>query len=574
LKSIIIIMWKSLRSDLTEFVSTVAGDTTEALNRMDENFPDAETEILNDSNGDDDVDKSGDNEDDDNDLAAEMEECVRRMKIKETFTTPLLLLPDNDDKEQKPAADGATEMDGKEASEKESASGVDKAEDGTADKEEDGVEDDDNDDEGDANNKAEENEIRAFLDSFSLDAKTDEIAALLEAHPDTLKVSFEELVPTGEVTYQEFWQRYFYRCDPERIAAEWAAEDERVATEASKNRTNHAVALGFTAVTNFLGGAVKAVSSSLAEDDAGVSNPNAAKRRPPFVMSADSGDEDEEEVELGWDDDDDDEDDEGTGKQNTIEFNDAATEKLQEQLKTALEERDLLHQTVEMQTKEICALKAATTIEGNTTITSGGSSSSSSSGHDDEVKKLKTELFEKDSELAALRASLLDTSGVANIESPHHAALELEVKRLSVQLNESEERAKEAVSFLKSVKQELEKSALQTKQIEEELARVVEEKSKLEASLQSQKSAAQAKLQQSGARADRLEKELQEAQEQLSSVMQQQQQHAATATVESESSVDSPATQDTVTSAIKVEAPGVVGVGEKGSNEEGWDDDW
>ena len=42
-----------------------------------------------------------------------------------------------------------------------------------------------------------------------------------------------------------------------------------------------------------------------------------------------------------------------------IEFKDAATEQLQEQLKQALEERDMLHQTVELQQKQIAELSSA-----------------------------------------------------------------------------------------------------------------------------------------------------------------------------------------------------------------------
>ena len=72
----------------------------------------------------------------------------------------------------------------------------------------------------------EKKEIQEFLDAFSIDSKTDEIAQLLEEHPETLKVLFEELVPTT-VTYEHFWQAYFYRCDANRIAAQWEAEDER-----------------------------------------------------------------------------------------------------------------------------------------------------------------------------------------------------------------------------------------------------------------------------------------------------------------------------------------------------------
>ena len=592
-------MWKNLRSDLTEFVSTVTNDTTDALNRMDENFPDTERDLLNTSNADastktDDssnynnnsnnqssVEEDDDDEDDD-DLAAEIEECERRMKLKETFTTPLL--PEKKTKNTSTAAStpitekegGATGSDGdgkEEEKEKAADDSKDDSKEDEAATDEDGGDDDGEDEE--AVDDDEEEEVRAFLESFSLEAKKDEIASSLEAYPDTLKVWFEELVPK-EVTHEEFWQRYFYRCDPERVAAEWAADEERAAA----NR-NQAVKMGLTAVSNFLGGAVQAVSASLAEDDAGENDPNAVPitRRPPFVMSADSGDEDEEEVELGWDDDDDEEEDDDDGdEQNQIEFQDAAVEKLQEQLKTAIEERDLLHQTVEMQTKEIAALKEAATAgstPGDDTASSKettvGKNSSGSNSNDEELEKLKTQLFEKDAELAALRASILDTSGTAAAEASENDALEQEIKRLSVQLNESETRAKDATSLLSKAKEEVDKSVSQTKQVEGQLAKVNAEKSSLEASLESHKSEAQtlkSDLQQSQERAAQLEKELHEAQEQLSK--QRQEEEQAAVTTEGEESVDSPATQD---SAVKVEAPAVQEATSTDDGE-GWDDDW
>jgi DNA repair exonuclease SbcCD ATPase subunit len=105
--------------------------------------------------------------------------------------------------------------------------------------------------------------------------------------------------------------------------------------------------------------------------------------------AVDEDDGDEEEEEIGWDDDDDEEEeeqivfDDNTGgpvmamassklQRSTMEHNhqvnkdsvdhanEAALqlEQLQEQLKQAIEERDILHQTVSLQTKEIASLKS------------------------------------------------------------------------------------------------------------------------------------------------------------------------------------------------------------------------
>jgi BSD domain len=67
------------------------------------------------------------------------------------------------------------------------------------------------------------NETSVFLASFDITEKT----ALLKKHPDTLKARFEELVPV-QVSYQDFWQRFFFRYDVDRIIRVWTAKDERI----------------------------------------------------------------------------------------------------------------------------------------------------------------------------------------------------------------------------------------------------------------------------------------------------------------------------------------------------------
>jgi hypothetical protein len=59
-------------------------------------------------------------------------------------------------------------------------------------------------------------EILLFLESFDLLEKTEYILELPEKHPDTLKAHYMELVPL-QVSYKDFWQRFFYRCDEKRI---------------------------------------------------------------------------------------------------------------------------------------------------------------------------------------------------------------------------------------------------------------------------------------------------------------------------------------------------------------------
>ena len=472
-------MWSTLRSDLSEFVSTVTEDTTTALNKIDANFDD------------------DDNEQKEQATTPEEEEALRRMKLPETYTAPL-----------EPSALGEEEQSGEE----------------------------DNDDD-DALKEVEE-----YLESFSIDSKTDEIAKLLEEHPDTLKAQFEQLVPTT-VTYEEFWQRYFYRCDVDRITREW---DE----EGDDDGDGPINALG-----NLLGGAVKAVSARMGEDDlaetpvSGIFHGGTG--RPPFVLNSAVDETDDDEEELGWDDDEEDFDDDDEEEDEDvddsveqIEFKDKVTERLQEQLKQALEvcsmvlvlglhshsgllthyphavsfafrnqyqERDQLHETVEMQSKEIAALNAG----------------DGESVYQKEVEKLKMLLFEKDSELAAQNAKMLDTS---RVEEPSQmeaklAALtkELEVKDAALKETEA---AKTKITELEQTVSRMSKECkvveAQFESGKEIIAQMKNEKAELEsklAGLQNQGSdltaaAAQAK-EATEARASSLEAELKSAQAQL-----------------------------------------------------------
>jgi len=166
--------------------------------------------------------------------------------------------------------------------------------------------------------------------------------------------------------------------------------------------------------------------------------------RPPFVMNtavSDTDDEDyeddgngrsgesddggESEEELGWDDDDDDydvedddaadnKDDTNNGNGNddegetTVEFKDAEKETLLDELEQARAERDSLQKTVEMQTEELKSIMAASTAPTPVVVDGellGGNTADSDPGT---TQRLQMQLFEKDSELAALRARLED----------------------------------------------------------------------------------------------------------------------------------------------------------------------
>jgi hypothetical protein len=347
-------MWNALRSDFKEFVSTVTEDTSQVLSKIDDSFP-----VLA-------APKDGDEESQEG-ISPEEEEAQRRMQLEETFTTPLVL-----------------------------------------------------DEDADLYTEARKAELDEFVSAFEV---TDELEQELESYPE-LHDMYRRLVPDA-VPRRDFWMRYAYRCDADRIAADW---DEQEGGGGANNEPAAAVSQSLSTVRQFLGGAVQSVAASLKEGDVeGSVTPDGAASsasaagffgvggaRPPFVLNTavDEDDDDEEEEaeeELGWDDDEEDEDDEKQqdSTHEEIEFRDAATEQLQEQLKQALEERDQLHETVAMQAKEIADLLAQGG-EGAGAATDGGA----------DVEALKLKLFETESELAAVKARLLSSTSFEEPPSP------------------------------------------------------------------------------------------------------------------------------------------------------------
>jgi hypothetical protein len=428
-------MWKALRSDLNEFVSTVTEDTSTVLSTLDASFPDEEA-------ADDSLDMD----------TPHAQEALRRMTLAETFTTPLQVVENESDDD-----------DAKEADE------------------------------------LEKKELAEFLESFSIDAKTDEISQLLSDHPGTLKVMFEEIVP-ATVSYEQFWQAYFYRCDADRIGRQWAEEDER-ARAARQAR----MSAGISSVKNFWGGAVQAVSASMKESDdqgdgGGTSTGQVmenkgifgATGRPPFVMNTavdEDGDDDEEEEEeeLGWDDDDDDledlddnEEDSGAMESSSeqIEFSDQVTEKLKEELRQALEERDQLHETVELQHNVIALLQSEK---------DAADGAASGEGNNIEVETLKMELFEKDSELAAMKASQLDMSRVETDSDEKLDSLQTEVDLLTQKLQGKDSELSEMQTLMQNSMEMLQQMTAEREQetaaLEEALAKGMD-KAELESKIE------------------------------------------------------------------------------------------
>jgi len=72
------------------------------------------------------------------------------------------------------------------------------------------------------------NDINEFLIDFhqTIDARMQELSVIQHKYPRTVARFYEDLVRNGAVSSEEFWQRYFYRCDPERIVLEWNRNQE------------------------------------------------------------------------------------------------------------------------------------------------------------------------------------------------------------------------------------------------------------------------------------------------------------------------------------------------------------
>ena len=345
-------------------------------------------------------------------------------------------------------------------------------------------------------------DVQAFVDAFDIDSKTNDIAKLLEQHPDTLRVRFEELA-TEEISYAQFWQRYFYRCNEERAAADREREEQ----EASEARAQ-ALAGSISTVRGFFGGAVKAVSQAVEGTGGAGSDPVPPSSpflgttdasgtggalsffggRPPFVMNTavdddddDDGDDDDdvnnsreieveeevdedEEEELGWDDDDDDDDD-GADDDGDEEINFSGdsfeVNKLKDQLKVIEEERNQLQATVELQQKELKAVRTGEPLSSeNSTIVK-------------EMDGLKMKLFEKDSELGALKASLEDTHDETRNESLRKA--KARIASLERDLEKALQGEVDAKAELEATKAELEATKTTAAETETALQEQVQE---------------------------------------------------------------------------------------------------
>lgn len=163
-------MFRSIGSDLREFVYSLTEDTSSAVKQVKDETINTFEKLETDTS---------------EKLTEAQEEAIFRMGLIEVYTTPLEV---NHGKDPGDTFDDETEelkLD-----------------------------------------ESEDLELQSFLNSFSVREKTDEITELLTEYDTTLKLRFEELVPLY-VTYEDFWKRFYFRCSPARIERAWAEEDAK-----------------------------------------------------------------------------------------------------------------------------------------------------------------------------------------------------------------------------------------------------------------------------------------------------------------------------------------------------------
>ena len=321
-----------------------------------------------------------------------------------------------------------------------------------------------------------EEETKELLSSIEEEDSFDvtQYEALLETDSQ-LRQIYEELVNpddenTASVSPEDFWKRYAVRCSSEE---EEEATRSYAETPPPTGNAGTTTGTANSSFASFLGGAVQKVTQTLTETDGGQEYDGEEKpvglfgraTRPPFVMNTaiPSDDEEEEEEEFGWGEDDEEEDDdeEEAEEEGEIEFTDPIVQQLKEQLQQTMEERDQLHQTIELQRNEIVALQQNKT-------------ENSHEVENDEATKLKQELFEKDSEIAALKANLLDLSKVQDEEERQEARDMLEMQTLlqksNVELKNLIEESQKDKHALQNSKKEIQKLQRMLEEREESIS--------------------------------------------------------------------------------------------------------
>jgi len=104
--------------------------------------------------------------------------------------------------------------------------------------------------------KEEMEDFKEFMMNFykTIYKRRDECSQLCAEYPDTIGKYCKELVPK-QISYEEFWQRYFYRCDVDNINNEWNRRTLEETSELEQQLVS-SVTDSVQGVTNFIKSAV------------------------------------------------------------------------------------------------------------------------------------------------------------------------------------------------------------------------------------------------------------------------------------------------------------------------------
>lgn len=176
--------------------------------------------------------------------------------------------------------------------------------------------------------------VKQFLESFDIESHADEIVKLLHpfdcgetfdreetgeeklpqaAELNPLQVHYQQLVQQSQISHEQFWTRYFFRCNPDLISQRrehkrYLAEEHRTQQLDIGTINQTAFRIGKSLFQN-VSGAVGTVSESIGEATREFAYQSSG--RPPFVIAAIDDDDDEyfeneeevvseEEVSLTW----------------------------------------------------------------------------------------------------------------------------------------------------------------------------------------------------------------------------------------------------------------------------------
>lgn len=522
-------MWGALRSDFKEFASSIASDSTTIRNEVETKIVDAIIKEDRNgkvgSSGEGATTDSGEDPDYDNDKysSAAVDEALARMESEETYIRPLLvgeingakkkdskisdLKDDTDAGDEDPSTSDKSEGEEGEAKAealKETTDGDDsepQAEDAI---EEDGWEGDNQDsffDEDNAEPIADLNEnaedpsnkphkeeasdadttkeeaidagtnleqdpaVLEFLKDFHIQEQTEDIGMVLNEHHDTVGLLFQNLVPMV-VTYEQFWQRYYFRCDPDRIQQELDEEDER-----ARKQRQEMLEKGKKTVQNLFGGALSAIKinqeavsgkeasiyekyqteleekqRAFLKEGKGEDSQKEKKestgfgslfsgKRPPFVMNTavdedieddssegyddEEEEEEEEDDEFGWGSDEEEDDDENEDLSQDDSKSEASEEVVFDSparpLKSANSaEMDELREQLAKALQLNEELKQ--TVETQNEQVGTSTAIEIPSDEQDEIEKLELALFEKRAELAAFEANIAEAKDNSFLE--------------------------------------------------------------------------------------------------------------------------------------------------------------